>query len=169
MPTPIPPHLPGLLGLPAGPVQSTHVSYRAVRLGESAQPAEHRVWQHDGQRQYPGGRDDPVGVRARLPRPRLEGVTDSAVALDGNGHQAEGGDGDRDTWKVEKGTETSLGCRLKIQIQAEGGDGDRDTWKVEKGTETGLGYSLKIQIQAEGGDGDRDTWRVEKGTGTDLG
>lgn len=77
-----------------GPVQATHVADRLLGLGEGQQDTEHRVGHHDEQRQHPGGSDDAVGMGPGLPRARLERVADGAIALDGDGHQAEGGDAD---------------------------------------------------------------------------
>lgn len=65
-----------------------------VGLGEGPEDAEDRVGHHDEQGQHPGGGDDAVSVRARLPRPGFQRVADGAVPLDGNGHQTEGGDAD---------------------------------------------------------------------------
>lgn len=79
-----------------GPVQAAHVPHRPVALGEGLEDAEDGVGHHDEQRHHPGGGDDAVGVGAGLPGAGLERVTDGAVPLDGDGHQAEGGDADRD-------------------------------------------------------------------------
>lgn len=59
------------------------------------QVADDRVRDHDEEGQHPRGRDHPVGVGAGLPHPRLQRVADGAVALDGDGDQAERGDADR--------------------------------------------------------------------------
>lgn len=59
------------------------------------QVADDRVRDHDEEGQHPRGCDHPVGVGAGLPHPRLERVADGAVALDGDGHQAERGDAHR--------------------------------------------------------------------------
>ena len=85
---------PCLLHLFTGPGQTAHVAHGPVRLGERPEDAEHRIGHHDDQRQGPGGGDDPVGVGTGLPGAGLEGVADGAVALDSDGHQAEGGDTD---------------------------------------------------------------------------
>lgn len=86
--------LPGLLSLRTGPLQATHVADRILGLRKGLQDTEHGVGHHDEQRQHPGGGDDAVGVGPGLPRARLEGVADGAVTLNGDGHQAEGGDAD---------------------------------------------------------------------------
>lgn len=71
---------------------ATAVPGGVVRALERVQVAYDWVRDHDEEGQHPRGRNHPVGVRAGLPHPRLERVTDGAVALDGDGHQAEGGD-----------------------------------------------------------------------------
>lgn len=86
--------LPALLSLRTGPLQATHVADRLLGLREGLQDTEHRVGHHDEQRQHPGGGDDAIGMGPGLPRARLEWVADGAVTLDGDGHQAEGGDAD---------------------------------------------------------------------------
>lgn len=74
---------------------ATAVPGGVVRALERVQVADDWVRDHDEEGQRPRGRDHPVGVRAGLPHPRLERVADGAVALDGDGHQAEGGDAHR--------------------------------------------------------------------------
>lgn len=95
-------HLPGLLHLLTGPVQTTLVAFGTIDLWERLEDAEDRIGHHDEQRHHPGGSDDTVGVGAGLPRTRFQGVTDGAVPLDGDGHQAECGDADRDPWRSRK-------------------------------------------------------------------
>ena len=85
---------PCLLHLSTGPGQTAHVAHGPVRLGERPEDAEHWIGHHDDQRQGPCGGDDPVGVGTGLPGAGLEGIADGAVALDSDGHQAEGGDTD---------------------------------------------------------------------------
>lgn len=92
---------PGLLRLPAGPVHAARVGDGAVGLGEGLEQAEHRVRHHEEQRHQPGGGDDAVGVGPSLPRARLQRITDGAVPLDGDRHEAEGGDADGDPCRRE--------------------------------------------------------------------
>ena len=101
-------NLPGLLGWRAGPVQATHVTDSDVVLGERPEDTEHRVGHHDEQRNHPGGGDDTVGVGSGLPRAGLQRVADGAVSLDGDGHEAEGGDADRDPCRREKTANQSI-------------------------------------------------------------
>lgn len=68
----------------------------AVGLGVRPDEAEHRVGHHEQQRHHPGGGDDAVGVGPGLPGAGLQRVADGAVPLEGDGHQAEGGDADGD-------------------------------------------------------------------------
>lgn len=88
---------PGLLYATLWPVVSTHVRRGVVQLLELHQRAEDRVRCHDDEGDGPGGGDHLVGVRARLPRPRLERVADGTIALYRYGDQAECGDADRDS------------------------------------------------------------------------
>lgn len=79
----------------------------AVGLGERPEDAEDRVGHHDQQRHHPGESDDAVGVGTGLPSPGLQRVTDGAVSLNGDGHEAEGGDADRDPYRKDETSQIS--------------------------------------------------------------
>lgn len=87
--------LPGLLDGVVGPHQAAHVAGGVVPAGEGLEGAGDGVGQHQDGGGHPGGRDDLGGVGLGLPHPGCERVADGAVALQGDGHQVEGGDADR--------------------------------------------------------------------------
>ena len=67
-----------------------------VTAGERPENAEDGVGQHQHGGGHPGGRDDLSGVGLGLPHSGRQRVADGAVALQGDGHQVEGGDAHRD-------------------------------------------------------------------------
>lgn len=79
---------PGLLGHCNGPLVATLVSGGVVRMLKRVQVADDGIRDHDEKGQHPRGSDHSVGMGPRLPHPRLQGVTDGAVALDRYGNQA---------------------------------------------------------------------------------
>lgn len=93
-----PVRLPGLLDDVVGPHQAAHVPGAVVPAGEGLEGAGDGVGQHEDGGRHPGGRDDLGGVGLGLPRAGRERVADGAVALQGDGHQVEGGDAHRDAW-----------------------------------------------------------------------
>lgn len=89
---------PGLLDDVVGPHQAAHVPGAVVEAGEGLQGAGDGVGQHQDERNHPGGGDDLGGVRFGLPRPGGQRVADGTVALQGDGHQVEGGNTYRDAF-----------------------------------------------------------------------
>lgn len=88
--------LPGLLDDVIGPHQAAHVSGAVVKAGERLERAGDGVGQHEDGGGHPGGRNDLGGVGLGLPHSGCQRVADGAVALQGDGHQVEGGDAHRD-------------------------------------------------------------------------
>lgn len=72
------------------------MSCAVVEAGEGPQGAGDWVGQHHDEGHHPGGGDDLSGVAPCLPHHGSEGAANGIVALDGNGHQVEGGNADRD-------------------------------------------------------------------------
>ena len=62
-----------------------------VGAGKRLEGARNGVGQHQDEGGHPGGRDDLGGVGFGLPRSGGQRVADGAVALQGDGHQVEGG------------------------------------------------------------------------------
>lgn len=91
--------LPGLLDDITGPDQAAHVARAVVDPGEGHQGAGDGVGQHEQEAHHPGGRDDLGGMGLGLPGTGGQGVADCTVALQRNGHQIEGRDTHRDTWR----------------------------------------------------------------------
>lgn len=87
---------PGLLDDVVGPHQAAHVPGAVVTASEGLESAGDGVGQHEDGGRHPGGRDDLGGVGLGLPRSGRQRVADGAVALQGDGHQVEGGDAHRD-------------------------------------------------------------------------
>ena len=87
---------PGLFHMAMRPGVSAGMCCGVVRSDnrELNQRAEHGVGYHDDKRQHPRGRNDTVGMGTRLPCPRLQGVTDGAIAFNRYGNKAKGGDAD---------------------------------------------------------------------------
>lgn len=77
-----------------------------VAAGEGLEGAGDGVGKHQDEGHHPGGGDDLGGVGFRLPRPGGERVANGAVALQGDGHQVEGGDTDGDTCQMRKEKES---------------------------------------------------------------
>ena len=90
---------PGLLDDITGPDQAAHVACAVVNPGEGHQSAGDGVGQHEQEAHHPGGRDDLGSVGLGLPGTGGQGVADCTVALQRNGHQVEGRDTHRDTWR----------------------------------------------------------------------
>ena len=82
---------PGLLDDVIGPHQAAHVPGAVVAASEGLEGARNGVGQHQDEGRHPGGSDDLGGVRFSLPRPGGQRVANGAVALQGDGHQVEGG------------------------------------------------------------------------------
>lgn len=84
-----------------------------VAAGERLERAGDGVGQHQDGGRHPGGRDDLGGVGFGLPRSGGQRVADGAVALQGDGHQVEGGDAHRDPCKHQSAEAARLFvCRL---------------------------------------------------------
>lgn len=82
---------PGLLDDVIWPQQTAHVPGAVVEAKKRLEGARNGVGQHQDERSHPGGSDDLGGVRFRLPRPGGQWIANGAVALQGDGHQVEGG------------------------------------------------------------------------------
>lgn len=93
---------PGLLDDVVGPHQAAHVPRAVVEACEGLEGAKNGVGQHQYEGPHPGGCDDLGGVGFCLPHPGREGVANGTVALQGDGHQVEGGDAHRDTCRDQK-------------------------------------------------------------------
>lgn len=75
-----------------------------VSAGEGFERAGDGVGQHEDEGGHPGGGDDLGGVGLGLPHPGFQRVANGAVALQGDGHQVEGGNTHRDAWRSKEKT-----------------------------------------------------------------
>lgn len=71
---------------------ATLVSSGVVGTLKRVQVTDDWIRDHDKEGQHPCSSNHPIGVGPGLPHPRLQGVTDGAVALNCYGNQAKCGD-----------------------------------------------------------------------------
>lgn len=73
---------------------ATLVCCGVVRAPKRLQVTDDWIGDHDDKGQHPCSCDDTVGMGTSLPHPRLQGITNGTVALNGYGNQAECRDAD---------------------------------------------------------------------------